>query len=413
MGAFSSFIDRRSKRNSQETPTIQSHYTKLARRAALIRYTCLIFVVVFAVYSFSFHSDEITMANFRYMLKFINLGDEIDSPAGTLITFDGNEGNRGIIYKGDLAVLNEGGLTITGWDGDVLHKSAFSFDHPKMEIDGNYLYCYDLGGKELKIFNSYQQLDKTPTFNYPIHGLATSDNSNFAVISSEKGYRSVVYIYDSHFRQIYTSHSGTRYVSAVDISGDGKEFITAAYDSENANLVTMISRFRVDTEGAIFTQQFKGEIPLGVYYTDDGFCLMTSNAIRLFNNDNEIVAEISFGSRKLLSGRVFENRSLVTYGLEGLSGGTEAVVYRHDGEVEYSKRFSTSLSDVTVCGNKMYALAPGVLYECDVETGEERAYSVPTSYSSLVRYNENVILFSENQAEYFRAENFTAKDDAS
>ena len=410
MGAFAVFKDRRSKRK-QETPTIQSHYKQLARKAALLRYICMVFVVVFAVYSFSFHSDEITMANFRYMLKFIDLGDEADNPTGTLIAFDGNEGNRGIIYKGDLAVLNEGGLTITGWDGDVLHKSAFSFDHPKMEIDGNYLYCYDLGGKDLKIFNSYQQLDKTPTFSYPILGLATSDNSNFAVISSEKGYRSVVYVYDNHFRGIYVCRSGTKYISSVDISKDGKEFLTAAYNSENANLVTTIAKYSVNAEGSLFTQSFDGEIPIGVYYTENGFCLMTSNGIRHFNNENEIVSEISFANRELLSGRVFGKNSLITYGLDGLSGGTETVVYDHEGDVLYSKRFATALSDTALCGTKMYALSPGVLYECDIESGEEIVYSVPTAYSSLLQSGERVILFSENQAEYFKSENFETKDD--
>ncbi len=412
MGAFSIFKDRPSKHSKQETPTVQSHYNKLARRTALIRYICMILVVLFAVYSFSFHSDEITMANFRYMLKFINLGDESEGPTGSLIAFDGNEGNRGLIYKGDLAVLNEGGLTITAWDGDVLHKSSFSFDHPKMEQDGNFLYCYDLGGKDLKIFNSYQQLDKTPTFDYPIYGLATSDKGNFAVISSKKGYRSVVFVYDSHFRTVYTSHSGTRYVSAVDISNDGKEFITAAYNSENGNLVTVISKFRVDTNGAIFTKKFPGEIPLSVDYTDDGYTLMTSDKIRIFNNNDEIVSEISFASRELLSGRVFGNRSLVTYGLDGLSGGTEVVVYRHDGKIEYSKEFSTSLSDATFCGDKLYTLSPGALTECDIKSGAVITYSVPTSYSTLVPDGNRIILFSENQAEYFSATNFKTKGDA-
>lgn len=411
MSAFSIFKDKRGKQASKETPTVESHYKKLARRTALIRYICMTLVVLFAVYSFSFHSDEITMANFRYMLKFINFGEEPEVPTGSLIAFDGNEGNRGLIYKGDLAVLNEGGLTITAWDGDVLHKSSFSFDHPKMEQDGNFLYCYDLGGKELKIFNSYQQLDKTPTFDYPIHGLATSIKGNFAVISSAKGDRSTVYVYDSHFRIIYTSHSGTRYVSAVDIADTGKEFITAAYNSENGNIVTMISKFRVDKEGAVFTKQFVGEIPLGVYYTDDGYCLMTSDKIRMFNSKDEIVSEISFASRELLSGKVFGKRSLVTYGLGGLSGGTEAVVYKHDGSVEYSKEFSSSLSDATVCGDKLYTLSPGVLTECDIKTGVARAFSVPTSYSKLVPDGNKIILFSENQAEYFSEKNFKTKGD--
>ncbi len=406
MGAFSIFNDKRAKRKKPETPTIQTHYTKLARRAALIRYVCMILVVVFAVYSFSFHSDEITLANFRYMLKFINLGDEADSPAGTLIAFDGNEGNRGLIYKGDLAILNEGGLTITGWDGEVLHKSAFSFNHPKMEQDGSYLYCYDLGGKELKIFNSYQQLSKTPTFDYPIYGLATSQGNNFAVISSAKGYRTAVFVYNNNFLLRYSAYFGDKYVAFTDISDDGNEFIVAAYNSKNGTIVTTVSKFRIDTKDAIYTKEFQGEMPLGLNYTSDGYCLTTSDYSRTFNADNELVSEVSFGSRRLLSGKVYGERRAVTYAMEGLSGGTEVVIYRPNGSIEYRKQFPTSLSDATICGDTLYTLSPGVLTECDITSGTEKSYSVPTSYSSLVPDGDKIILFSENQAEYFIASNF-------
>ncbi len=406
MGAFSVFKDKRAKRKKPETPTVQTHYTKLARRAALIRYVCMIFVVVFAVYSFSFHSDEITMANFRYMLKFINLGDDADAPAGTLIAFDGNEGNRGLIYKGDLAILNEGGLTITGWDGEVLHKSAFSFNHPKMEQDGNYLYCYDLGGKELKIFNSYQQLSKTPTFDYPIYGLSTSNGSNFAVISSAKGYRSAVFVYNNNFLLRYSAYFGDKYVAFADISDDGNEFIVAAYNSKNGTIVTTVSKFRIDTKDAIYTKEYYGEMPLGLQYTDNGYCLTTSDSSRTFNAKDELISKIPFEHRRLLSGKVYGSKRVITYAMEGLSGGTEVVIYRGNGSIEYSKSFPTSLSDTTVCGNKLYTLSPGVLTECDMETGTQRSFTIPTSYSTLVPDGDRLILFSENQAEYFNASNF-------
>lgn len=411
MSAFSLFKDKHSKRNKQETPTVAAHYTKLANISALFRYAVLIFVVVFSVYSLSFHSNEITMENFRYMLKFINLGEEADSPAGTLIAFDGSEGNRGMSYKGDLAVLNESGLTITGWDGDIILRETFSFDHPKMEQDSNYIYCYDLGGKELKVFNSYQAMAKTPVFEYPIYGLAASDSGNFAVITSEKSYRSAVYVYDKNFMKRYSVLLGDKHAEFVDISNDGKEFIVAANYSEAGNLVTHILKYRTDTEGVIFEQKFIGEIPLGIYYTDSGYCLMTSDALRLFGSDDSITGEVRFSDKKLLSGSIFGDRALITYAMEGLSGGTEVTVYRNDGSTEFTKNFANSISDTSITGDKLYALSPGELAVCDLKTGAVSVYSVPTSYSSLVTEGERIILFSENQAEYFDTTSFSVKEE--
>lgn len=410
MGVFSAFNDKR-KQNISETPTVESHYIKLGRKVAAIRYICLAFIVAFAVYSLSFHSDEISIENFRYMLKFINLGEEAETPDGGVITFDGSAGNKGIIFKGDLAVMNEIGLTITGWDGELLLKSDFMFDHPKMVENGINLFCFDIGGNDIKVFNSYSRVwSPEKTFEYPIYGLAASKKGGFAVITSEKGYRSAVHVYDNAFRLIYSRLFGDDYVDFVDINNNGNEFIVAAHFSEKGNLVTRISRFKTDAEDAISTSTFVGEIPLGVYYTETGYALMTSEALRFFDNDGNAVGIVEFKNKELLSGRIYGKYALVTYGMNGLSGGAEAVVYDLNGNMILEKRFSTSLSDTTICGDKLYALSPGSLSEIDIGTEKEKVYSIPTSFSALVRDEERVILFSENRAEYFEAKNFERQD---
>lgn len=410
MGAFSWFRDKNTKKNKQETPTVESHYIKLARKASFLRYAVLLFIVLFGVYSFSFHSSEITVDNFDYMMKFLNVGEEEDANKGNLIAFDGSTGNRGLIYKGDLAVLNENGLTVTGWDAEVILRDSFSFDHPKMIENGKNIFCYDLGGKELRIFNSYSRLSKM-NFDYPVHFVDASPNGEFCVVSSAKSYRSAVYVYDGEFRIRYSRFFSDKYVNFAAISPDGQEFIVAAQYSKDGNLATQISKFSINSEDALFSQEFIGEIPLGIYYTENGYRLLTTDAMRSFNESNETVSEISFSDRKLLSGKVFGARSLINYGLEGLSGGTETVVYRNDGSVEYSKTFDTALSDATICGNVLYTLSPGVLTVCDIESGEESKYAIPTSYSALVPDGESIILISENQAEYFSKEAYSGKDE--
>ncbi len=410
MSAFSIFKDKKSKQSKQEMPTVEAHYIKLARRASLLRYTVLVLVVLFAVYSFSFHSNEITVDNFEYMMKFLNPGEDTETHENTVIAFDGSKGNRGLIYKGDLAILNENGLTVTGWDGDVILRESFTFDHPKMIENGINIFCYDLGGKELRIFNSYSQLQKT-SYDYPVYWVSAAASGEYAVVSSAKGYRSAVYVYDKEFRIRYSRLFGDKYVDFVAISPNGKEFVTAAHYSKNGNLITQISKFSITAENALFTQEFIGEIPLGIYYTDEGFCLLTTDKMRVFNGSNEILSETLLTERELLSGKVFGSRTLVNYALEGLSGGTETVIYRADGSVEFSKSFDTSLSDTLICENTLYTLSPGVLTVCDMATGNKKTYSIPTSYSSLVADGNELILFSENQAEYFIASAYEGKEE--
>ena len=107
MGAFSGFRDK--KKSKQETPTVEAYYNGLARKASLVRYAVLIFAVVFAVYSFSFHPNEITIENFEYMMKFLNVNEEENTHAGSLIAFETGESvtyglynaqERGILFIG-------------------------------------------------------------------------------------------------------------------------------------------------------------------------------------------------------------------------------------------------------------------------------------------------------------------------
>ena len=408
MGVFSAFKDKRSKKNN-ETPTVGEHYTKLGRRSAFIRYAIIILIVIFAIYFLSFHSNEITIENFRYMLKFINVNEEAETPVGTKIAFDGSSGNRGLAFKGDLAVLNESGLAVTGWDSEVILRESFSLDHPKITENGINLFCYDLGGKELRIFNSYSLLSEIQ-FDYPIYWLAASKSGSFAAVSSAKGYRSAVYVYDKEFRLTYSRLLGDKYVDFVDISHDGEEFVTAAHYSEDGNIVTLATRVRIDSEDAVSQQKFIGEIPLGIYYTENGYCLMTSDKMRMFDGEDNIIGEVSFGDKDLLSGRIYGERILVTYAMEGLSGGTEAIIYRLDGSVEYTHVFENSLSDSVIIGDTLYALSPGTLSECMIN-GDTILYDIPTSYSSLVSDENKLILFSENQAEVFTKESFYIKSE--
>ncbi len=402
MSAFSVFRDRRTKKTAKETPTVEKHYLKLASRTALLRYILLIFLIVFAVYSFSFHGDDITMENFRYMLKFINLGDEAETPEGSVLTFDASDGNRGMIFKGDLCVLNESGVTVTGWDGDVLVKGSFGYDHPKMTQNGINLFCYDLGGSELSVFNSYSQVFGQK-YDYPIYGVAASKSGSYAVISSEKGYRSAVFVYDQHFRETFKHAFGKRYSDFVAINDSGDEILVLSHYSQNGHLCSALSVFdcRSDSEEPRIQQDFVGELPLGVYYTNQGFAVLTGNALRFFDKDGNQTGIVDLTQKKLLSAYVEPSGAALTFGMEGLSGGNELCIYGLDGGQRAAYRFDSTLSDVMVTEECVWTISPGELTKCLLDGSGGKVYEVQTSFNRLLSDDGKLILFSENEAHYF------------
>ncbi|MBP5155248.1 MAG: hypothetical protein J6252_01555 [Clostridia bacterium] len=412
MGLFSFLSDNRAKKNKRETPTVEGHYIKLGRRAAFVRYTCLLLVVLFAVYSFMAHKDDITVENFRYMMKFVNIKEDAEKPKGTVLRFDGSDASRGMIYKGDLAVLSESGLAIYGWDGETTLKDAVAFDYPKMLTNGDLLYCYDIGGKEIKVYNSYsRQETKIPPFDYPIHWVAASASGSFAVVSSAQGYRSAVYVYDKNYNLVYSCLFGNKYADFVDISADGKEIIVTGHYAEKADMTTFVSRYSVNSETPLTEYSFIGETPFGIYYTESGYSLITGDFIRNYAaSADEPAGVISFSGKRLMSARTYGDRSLVTYSTEGLSGGTELDVYDFGGKVLYTARFETSLSDTLLCGDAVYALAPGELSLGRINGGMTEKHYIPTSFTRLIPDGERVILFAADTARYFDKNNHDYTD---
>ena len=205
MSAFSIFTDRKKQKKNTETPTVEQYYEKKARRVSHLRYICLLLTVLFVVYGFAAHGDVLTAENFRYMLKFLDL-TEVDVSETAEVRYDYGESNRGALFKGDLAVLNTDGLTVysreAGTVGNKMFSESFRMEDPRLVATTQNIFAYDLGGNEVRMFNSYSQLARL-SMDYPIYGFSAVDSGHFAVITAEKNYRTAIYVYDAYARQIY------------------------------------------------------------------------------------------------------------------------------------------------------------------------------------------------------------------
>ena len=292
-----------------------------------------------------------------------------------------------------------------------MQKNAFSYDHPKLMSNDVNIFCCDLGGKELKIFNSYMLLSEQ-SYDYPIYCLAVSQSGAYAVATSAKGYRSAVFTYDKEFRAVYNCYFGNKYIDFVDISPSGNEIIVAGHYSENGEIAAIVARYSTASETPVSETSFIGEIPLGIYYTESGYALLTGDAFRTFSSEGGLVGTVSFAGKKPVSAHVFGDRLLVSYSTEGLSGGTDLTVYKNDGEAELTISFPHSLTDTMISGGRVYALSPGELTVAGIADGDETAYSVPASFSALIADGEGkAILLSDSEARYFSDKDITTEDE--
>lgn len=337
MSAFSIFFDRKKRKKNTETPTVEQYYEKKARRVSHLRYFCLLATVLFGVYGFTAHGDVLTAENFRYMLKFLDL-TEVDVSAAAEIRYDYVESNRGALFKGDLAVLNTDGLTVysreAGTVGSKLFSESFRMEDPRLVATSQNIFAYDLGGNEVRMFNSYSQLARL-AMDYPIYGFSASESGHFAVITAEKNYRSAIYVYDGYARQIYKRLLSNTYVDYIALSPDGKQFLALGHEAGGGYLRTLLQVYSVKEEEPVYTATFTGELPLMAGYLEDGnYAVLTGTALRFCSGeDHSVLQTVSMEGAGLANCRFENGHVLVITTGGGLSDGVELTVYDGEGDV--------------------------------------------------------------------------------
>lgn len=402
MGAFSIFENKKKRKKYNAVPTVEEYYLRLARRATFTKFIIIIAIAGFALFSFSNYKEELKIDNFRYMLKFADFGADTVEEAAASVYFDSDTTNKGEFLRGDIAVLNTSGFSVYGFNGDRLLKEPFKYDHPKMVSNSKNIIVGDLGGYELQIFNSYSVIYKE-TFEYPIYGISTNENGEFAVISSKENYQSAFFVYDEYYREIYNYSFGDKYIDFISVSPDGKEVLTLLHYTKDGELVTVLMKFSVNENESSFQYEFIDELPLGVNYMADGsYAVITNEALRFFSSDNQIINEIFFKEKSLLGFEINENYAIITYNTVGLSAGTELEVYKKDGTLVAVRNYKSALLDKKVSSDTLYVLLHGSLSEIDL-TGknEDKTSEVESEFRQLILNETSVILFSDSKAEYF------------
>ena len=399
MSAFSVFSDRSKRKKNTQTLSVEQYYENRARRLSHVRYACLLLIVLFVLYGFAVHGEELTPENFRYMLKFVDLTEEDDVTEANTVRFDYSSGNIGGIFKGDVAVLNGDGLSLYGWDAEKLFSVSFRMESPRLAVTPQSIFAYDLGGSEVRIFNSYSQYARL-TMGYPIYGFAACETGAFAVITSEKNYRTAVCVYDTNARQVYKRLLSDTYVDQIALSPDGSEFLALGHYAQAGDLITVLQRYSLSDEEPLFTATYSGELPLRVaYLSDQRFAVLTGSALRCYETDNaDPVGTLSLDNTSLQGCNFSEGRILLTFSDSGLSGGTILRVYGDDASLQGTYRYEGAVNDKMILQGSLCVLTMGEVTVTPLSGGEPTVYEIGKDALQLLHDGETLILFEKSDA---------------
>lgn len=342
-----------------ETP----YYMKIYRKFRGGRFVSILALILFVLTMLTVYSSEITLENFKYLMKYLDINVITAPNEFQPVSYESGAEMDFAFYRGDFVVLTESTLNMYDQIGTLSVNAPMTTSTPTLAVSDQYLLAYDKGGYAYSVFNSFSLLYST-TMEYPISSAAVSDEGVYAVVSRNRNYLSVVYVYDKNFNLIDKIQKD-KYVMSVDLTDDGKKLLVfSMYGDSVGEYCGELQIFNIETGTVEQTVPFTDQMPLkAVFNEKGGVSLLFSDHLSFYGEQLQpLASHISFDSNSaslfVLGDRfsaIAENENVVGYQ-------STVSMYGTDGTKLADFRVSGQLTEMIACGNQFYLLTSDKLY---------------------------------------------------
>lgn len=380
----------------QKQKTTQSRSEKKAKRFRLYKFISLTVLVVFLLGGFILFENDITMENLRYLIKYLDFSSSgAFSEEGT-IYYNSDSENRFYVFRGDLAIANQSGVTLYDRRGSAVMTDSFTMSNPTCVCGDKYLIVFDLGGYQLRVYNSFALLYEK-TFDYVLQSVGINSDGDFCVVTSEKSYHSAVFVFDQNFNQVQQWFSTERF--AVDAKLSDKDVLTvSAIRVENGTLISDLIELELGNNDTLSTFSLQEEIPFSHSTDRDGTLLLTDSMLR-YISEGEEKRNASFSEDSIRMIRFGDELCAVVQDELSIGVSYRVRVFDREANEIMSRQFSVQIRDVEVWNETAYVLTYSGLVI--MESGKE-AVEIPLEgdYTDLGVLSQNcVVLCSDNVAD--------------
>ena len=386
---------------------LKRHYSEIARKFTYAKFISLFLIVLFVLFAFHFYRDDITVENFRYMIKYL----DFEAPSSTAavgasaISFDGEASVGLVLYRNDIALLKRTGLDLYDITGQKIFSSEYTMNSPTAVRGNKYMLVFDVGGTYAAVFNTFSKIWET-SFEYPIIDAAINDRGDFCIVTSEKGYTSAVYMYNSNFELVYRWLSGDKYV--IDAAMSDKEsdkLILSTLRAEGGFYTSEMLLLSSASDERVAAVSMYDQMVMEVSDFSDTVTVLTDESMTFFNTQAlEKQTSYTFARDSLKDFQFNEKYSVLILSKKIIGSENEIVVYSCDGA--YINTFSSQvhITDACLAGDNLYILSSGELTVYNLESFEKNVLEVDKHYDRIISDNTTVVMAGANDAVTIKGE---------
>ncbi len=372
-----------------------SRSEKKVKSFRFYKFLAITILVVFLLGGFILFENDITVENLRYLIKYLDFSSSGAFSEESVIYYNADSGNDFQVFRGDLVLANAGGVTLFDRRGSAVMTDSYNMANPTCVCGEKYLAIYDLGGHEVRIYNSFSLLYEK-SFDYTVQAVSINSDGAFCVVTSEKNYRSAVFVFDKEFEETYRWLSADKFAVKAYLSDRGELTITSVH-AENGDLVSDLVELKVGDKKAGPTFSMKDELPLDHFSDRKGTVLITDQNLRFIRAGKE-EKNISFPEDSLKKFSLGEKLSVVLQDELSVGVNYRLRVFDRKGEEVSSEKFSVSIRALEVLDDRVYVLTHTDLYV--MEAGEKtKIYPLNGDFLDLGVFSRDcVVLCSDTEA---------------
>lgn len=392
---------------------VNEYYIDIANKFKTAKFISVIVLVVFILFMISVFRSDVTLENFKYLVRFFSSANTVYSGDYENIYYD----TAGVV---DVGMFNEDFVTVKNNAIDLYNmngSNVASYDinqvTPTVVTAGKYMLVYDLGGNSFELFNNFSQLT-TQTYDYPISCAAVSAEGMYAVVTSSLDYRSVIYLYDHNFKltsKIYKD----KYITDLKIDADGKKLLcVSVVVTENGGFTSEIMTYEPYTDKEESAKTVDGSFAARCgFFSDGGYGVLTDKALLFYDKGNNQISDYPLGSIVPTDCLILDDYVVLCYNENIVGSQSHVLIFKPDGSMVTDTAVDGKILDIASYMEHLYILTDGKLNSINMMTGEQLSAALEGAVTGVYVSNKNsvVIGFSNMAKAYKTAELFSAESE--
>ena len=373
-----------------EPAPVNKRYKRAAVFVGISKYIVItVFFLFFMTMTFVYSSD-ITIENYRYILKDMNLKIPTGVEEYGEIYYVSDMEQSYAVYRDDFVCVGRGTLEVIDMTGKQVQSTPLKYVNPRLVTGGKYMLVYDLSNNGYSIFNTFSLLH-SETLDYPISCADCNDSGYYMIVSRDAEYKSTVGVYNKEMKRVYLYQTNERYVYDAHLYNDGT-FVLYTCKAKNGDNCSEIIKGNIKEEDVKVTYEKNGTSFLAAKKSGaDTVSVLCSDSLLFFSADN-LVAEYSFFGRVCRRFAAGDGNTALVLSSEGAGADSKLVVFDTAGEVLYETDTNSDISALYCVNKNVYGVYTEAVQRFEINTAKTYSYSSGYETKGLVFASDEVIL---------------------